>query len=197
MPRLRGSRQTVVSRQIPLDYKLSQLERKIGRNKPSVENYRKAYVNTATGAGFYTFQNALTDDFFASTLYDELVLGDKFVNERLQINFHANPNCIKMRICVYFSKRPGTAFIPALTATGFTTPMDPAAFTVLFDNTYLPSTTTSGLCPIVRIPLKGYMTTINRSNSTVERGELFVTVTLETIGATGVTSNTQHFLRNK
>lgn len=199
MPYLRGSRSkptTLMRRRVPIDYKLLQLQRQINRQKPELNNLlSQNSISTSSGYNLNTIY--LTNLLTASSLFDELVLGDKFTNERLKIHFHCNLSTIKLRIVIYFSKKPATFFSPATSALGFTSIPDPAAFNVLVDKVFTPTNDTSAMAPIINVSLRGLMTTYNRSNSTLERGDLQVAVISEAGGTTGISWSAQHYFRNK
>lgn len=183
-------------RRVPLDYKLLQLQRQINKQKPELQNFRTN--DSLTIASGYTVNTlGITDLFAAAAIFDELVLGDKFINERLKMQFHASVAVIKMRIIVYFTKRTGASFSPASTAAGFVSIPDPAAFQVLHDKVYISGNDTSGMAPSFNISLKKILTTYNRSSNTLERGDLRVCIITESGAATGSNWCSQLLFRNK
>lgn len=195
---LRGTNKSIqkVPRNVT-DYKLLSLQRQIYRNRPTVENFRQTLNYIAPG-GYQRYIADLTNDFFTSSLYAPLVLGDRFRNHYLRLNFNLPGNFKQFRVVVYYSKNAGTNFQPSADNGGFTLPADPAAFQVLADRTFTPEYSGGALCPQLKIPLKGITTTINRSNSTIEKGELFVTLmTQSTVATNDWSMSSQHFISDR
>lgn len=197
MPGLRGTQKKVYSASKSIDYKLLQLQRQVNSQKPSIETYRASHNYTTTG--LYTrIDRNLTNDFKNATLYSDVVLGDRFRNHLLRLNLNSSGNMKQIRVVVYYSKRPGTAFSPSADDTGFNQPADPAAHKTLFDRTFVPNYSGGSISPQMYINLKNWITIVNRTSDTIEKGELHVMVmALSTLTNNPWSMNCQHFISDR
>lgn len=185
-----------MGRQLPIDYKLRQLQRQINKQKPAIENHRASWTHSIA-SGFNKDSNAITTDFTGSPDFRKTIIGDRFTNLYLK-HTHVFPStCIDARVLVYATRRTGVTFNPALTAAGYATIPDPAFVRVLSDN-YITFTQSRGKTVKLFTPLKNIQTVYNESSDTLENGEIYMMVMTQgnSVGSV-VYSSSQLHVRNK
>lgn len=187
MPYLRGTSKTLglrpmgVSTYSPsINYKLRALERKIAKQAPAKETFLVNHNWTAS-AIYDVDHQRITNTFKSSSLYDEVVLGDRFVNHWLKFRVDGPSSCRKLRITVYYVKRPGQTFPDtAGSQSNFSRIPDPAYVTVLYDKTYIAGNDTSGIHASGLVNLKGWQSIVNRTTlDTIEKGDLAMSIQTE------------------
>lgn len=199
MGNLRGSRKVdsvPFSGRANVNDKLRWLQRQINANKPTVENFRISDT-IALGTGFTVSNYSFTNTLKGSTLFQEYVLGDKFLNMWLKLNLHAAATVLKLRIILYYPKRVNVPFAPAATAAGFANLPDPSAYKVVHDKVYQSPYSTAGVQPQISLPLRSLETIVNRTNGVVERNEIRMAVLAETSGSSTLNWSSAHYIRNK
>lgn len=174
--RLYGPRPTAVypvSKQQVQDSQIASLRKMIIMNKQQSSNVLLSNNPTfLASTSNQLFDYNLTNQFCTSTDYPKLVLGDRFVNKRIQlrVNVPSVTAISRLRIMLYWTKDPGTTYVPS----GFQDIPDPASFTVVFDRTMFPSYTGHILGPVTSasVNLRNKNTTYNYSVPAIKGGEL-------------------------
>jgi hypothetical protein len=184
---------------------IQSLRKMIGSTKPSVNNHdATATAAIPASSTNNTLTINVTSGFTGSTNYEKLVLGDRFVNKKIQLRvaFEGNDadstGLVKARIVVYWARKPGTSFVP----TEPTSIPDPAAFTVLYDRMQWPlqdSANLSNNTNTITIPLRDRITVFNQSSSVIEAGELKILIMTDNnaITAKGIRYEYRLFVANK
>lgn len=157
--------------------RLMNLQRQLNGLKPTVEFFRFSDSHTNITSSWNVSDHLVTDTFKASAQFSDSVLGDRFRNVSLEHRHQVPPTVNNFRVLVYFTRRVGTTYLPALTATGFTQIPDPSFIYVISDRYLNQPNDSSGSQFVFKDSLKGLTTIINRSaSSALEKGELIVMI---------------------
>ena len=166
-----------------LSSKLRRLERKINKAKPEVRYFQENYThNSGATSGVYSTDESITSALItASPFFRDNVSGDKWQNLSLLIKAASTTISFdRMRLIVYVPLRPGsTASTVTNTAADFVIQQDPSDVKILYDVTRIANgyDTTVGLGAYVKL---GFMSILNSSAGTLEKGNIRVRITYET-----------------
>jgi len=166
-------RVVVSSKSEEQDQAIRTLYSMVRSNKPQISNWADSgTVTTPAAAGNNGIDWSPTTRFIASGVdYTSSVLGDYFRNHMYRLRIDCPTTITRARVIVYWSKRAGTTS----GTSDFTTILDPAAFTVLYEKCFFPSQSINPSGVIwINVPLKSKLTNYNQSSGVLEYGQLNV-----------------------
>lgn len=186
---LRGSRRGPPAIQRSYNYstqaQINQLRRAVNRNAQELQTYRKERVNyTRTGTGVETtIDISLSELITADTNFRENVLGDKWRNKFVALNFSSN--CNRLRVVLYKPKDAGQSINIASLSNGLMDFFEPSSFNILHDRVInVQSTNRSDFFHWSLSKRMNFLTTINsQASDLVKSGDLRLLVVTE--GASG------------
>lgn len=155
---------------------IAALKRKVSRNSPETYSFRQStQFNAPAVAGAYALNTLnITNNFVTSATYHDNVTGDWFMNKSLDLNFTIVADTLRFRVVVYIPRRVGTSFAPALSAGGFVSHPDYAAFKVLKDITSDPIESNSPRSLSLHVPLRYMKTCFDTDTNLIEQSEVKV-----------------------
>lgn len=176
---LRGTRRRTanLSYNLSTQRQIAQLRRAINRNAAELQTYRRSKTNyTRTGTGIEaTIDISLSELITADPNFRENVLGDKWRNKYVSLNFASN--CDRVRVILYKPKDAGQS-ISLTSFDGLMDHIEPNAFTVLHDRAInIQSTNRANFFQWSLGKRLNFLTTINsQASDLVKSGDLRILV---------------------
>lgn len=154
---------------------IDQLKYKVARNKPETQYFKAdgiAQTSTTLNPEFFTISitDALITETHGSTSFRDMVLGDRWNNLYLKLNFIFEfVNSPIFRVVVYHSALADSTWNPS----SITAHVDPAAFTVLHDEFIQNSGDATQRKTLARkVNLRGLTSVYNGNSGVFEKGRL-------------------------
>jgi len=181
---LRGTRkrQRSTFEKPTLQNQLDTLRRQVNKNKPETQYFRIKGNWTSTGTSTQQFSHNVTESLLSSSDFRDNVTGDVWSNLRLDYRTQLTPDSTQYRVIIYTPKKAGQRFTPP--NYHFVTIPDPTAFTVWYDHSfsrdfdYVHQSGTKRPHQFInkKLNLRGMLTKNNSETSTIEKGELIITI---------------------
>jgi len=185
MPYLRGTKPSAkYAAPSGLQAQVNALSRRVAQNTRQKNFWRKQY-ELPQSAGYDGLSIDVAAAFVIDPSYRTMVLGDKYTNHWIRLNWLLQNTTDLMRIIAYVPKKTGGFIAPPSDEESFLRIPDPAAYTVFHDQFY--SVVDRGVDRAFKkvINLRNMVTNYNGSSSTMERGDLKIMVMKQGTGTTG------------
>lgn len=160
-----------------LQNQITALKAQVSKNKAETQYFRSAGDHVSGAAGVETTHYLITDSIVNSSGFRDNITGDKWVNKFLKLRFVGNDDCNLLRILIYFPKKAGTSFSPS--SHKRTAIPDPSSFWVVMDRTITEKDASGKFSTEAFLNLLGKHTLYDSNASSIERGELIMTVISE------------------
>lgn len=179
MPYLRGtlSRKGTAAKPKTLKNEIELLKRRVSSITPRRIYFREPKPILGAGSPGYLYREwSLTSDFIANDDFRTDINGDRWKNHWVKLMYTAeSPAVTQLRVIVYSPKKAGAPFTPQLDSEGFTTPPDPSAFTVYYDNFVVNGNSFNPLY-FKRLVKLNFSTLYNSSSKVLEKGDVRILV---------------------
>lgn len=189
MPYLRGSFKKPTYKKASLENKVARLQRQVGRNTAGKEYFRNSVQLVAIGSGYNSQDIDLTQSIISNARFRDVINGDRWYNRSINFRSVLFPDVSACRFVLYSCKKASTFFNPATSAEGFTTPLDPAAFTVYKDFYVTMHDQTERATINENLSLRSLMTIYNDSSTVLEKGQIRIHMMWYDPGTTGGSIN--------
>ena len=160
--------------------RLDWLERKINRQKQEIQDRHNSATATSAISNLNQINFSVTGDLIASSGFRNKIIGDKWGNQSLKVRVRGVDDVTSMRIIVYVPRKVGTTFTPTL----FTTEPDHTLYRVFADRTYSLPANGGDITGVVYTKLGGLITHYDTSSTTLDQGEVRLTVIWKSSTAT-------------
>lgn len=181
MPYLRGSlsRKSTQAKPQSLKNEIQILKRRVASVTPRRVYFRAPKSVLGAGSPGYLYREwSITNDFIANDNFRDDINGDRWRNHWVKLMYTSETSAVvQLRFIVYSPKKAGAAFVPPLTSEGFTTPLDPSAFTVYYDD-YIQNYNSIHPHYVKRMVKLGFNTLYNGSSDpgVLEKGDVRILV---------------------
>lgn len=160
-----------------LQNQITALKRQVAEQKPETQYFRVANNHVSAAAAVEQANHLVTQSLIADPGFRNFVTGDQWANLWLNLKFTIQPDCKLARILCYVPKKSGQRFNPA--SFKMTTLPDPSAFWVISDSfvNHIDSNTATAINK--KFNLRKLKTLYDSQNTSIERGEIIITVIYE------------------